>query len=225
MIASLYIIDYFRQLGEYLDAEHIPYHPNLIHVPGGSASDFMDYLAKREIINSQRKPDDPVFVIGWDKGTTNRMSEARPHLRSRYKQLEGSPTDIASIRHAIQGMFTLSVFCICNKGNLVEDFEESYSTIIRPRTCYKVDTKTIYELAAPEFRVNMLHGDVSTTCLNSNGNIWGVSWSVNLFGDIVNLVPSDAAKCKKLSVELYENNLDLHKFITKISIDNNGKFL
>lgn len=213
MISSLYTIGYFAKLGALLDEEQIPYYETPINVPGGSASDFMDYLAKKEIINRNRKPNDPVLVIGWDKGTTNRRSEAHPFKITRIsKNNEFS----ASSRHAIQGMFTLSVFCICNKGNLVEDLEEIYSTKIRPRTTFNIDAHTVFELDTGEFGANMLHSEISSVVLNPHGNIWGVSWSVNLFGEIVNLIPDDAVKCKKLSVELYENNLNLRKFISKI---------
>lgn len=227
MIASLYVIDYLSKLGYFLDREHIPYFATPIHVPGGSASDFMEYLAENAIINANRQPNDPVLIVGWDKGTTNRSTQAHPHKLSRFKvdPDTGDLTDKASIRHAIQGMFTLNVFCITNKSNLAEDLEEIYATIIRPRTIYKVNASSVYELDTGNFLVNMLHGDVTTTCLNSQGNIWGISWSVNLFGEIVNLVPDEATKCKKLSVELYENKLDMHRFITKISIDNSGEFV
>lgn len=219
MISSLYIIDYFKKLGALLDSESIAYHSDLIHVPGGSASDFMSYLAKKEIINTAREAKAPLLVIGWDKGTTNRMANARIHERIRSDAT--SPDASAKVRKEIQGQFTLSIFCICNKGNLVEDFEEVYATIIRPRTVFKVDASSVYELAHPDFGANMLHGDISTTCLNSNGNLWGLSWAVNIFGPLVNLAPADRAKCSKLTIALYNNEIK----IDDISFNKSGELI
>ncbi len=203
MITSLYVLEYFNFLGSKFDEEQIPYHDELLYVPGGSPENMMDFVAKRVLLDRNAGPHDPIVIVGWDRGVINKVPTIRNGLQSKLNA-QGR----GEFRQHSLVNFELNLFLVTNSANLAEDIEEIYNSVIREVTEMKVDTSSIWTIDNPNYGINIIHQDIeSSALLSDKGNLWGIPFSVEVTGPVFSMSTEERIRAKEVQVKVFTKNI------------------
>ena len=204
MVTSIYIKSYYEWLSALYQEQGIDFDKTLLYVPNNSPESMIDFLVRKELVKRNANPGEQVAFMGFNRSVINAAQGTRPNSVAR----SVLNTQTASSRHMRKVMFELSTFIVTNKANLAEDIEEIYNVFIKHRSTYEADMESVFEQDYPEFRVNIIHSDITdTTPIDQQGNLWGIASTAQITAPAFSLAQTEITKAREISLYLYQMNV------------------